>query len=169
VAKTEVLHPQTYPFKSKTAFLAVFLSFHFPGGLPMKTNSSSPLLTDLWGMVRSNNLNVDQLAGSHLRTKGPIVAPGRFGKQTLKIAQHQSTRHHHYQYPPKDVSKSAKESVELNRSTQDIRTEMAEEIRLRWSEIVEGLIQAAKRGDVRAFVVLREEAWGVPVSSAKQK
>jgi hypothetical protein len=52
--------------------------------------------------------------------------------------------------------------------TEDIRTEMAEKIRLRWPEIMEGLIQAAIRGNVRAFLVLREEAWGVPISVGKQ-
>ena len=51
---------------------------------------------------------------------------------------------------------------------QNNRTEMAQEIRLRWPEIMEGLIQAAIRGNVRAFLVLREEAWGVPISGGKQ-
>jgi hypothetical protein len=45
---------------------------------------------------------------------------------------------------------------------------MAEEICLRWPEIVEGLIQAAMRGNVRAFSALRELAWGEPISGIKQ-
>jgi hypothetical protein len=49
-----------------------------------------------------------------------------------------------------------------NWPAQDIRTETAHEIRQRWREIIDGLIEAASRGNVQAFLLLREEAWGVP-------
>jgi hypothetical protein len=55
-----------------------------------------------------------------------------------------------------------------NWPAQDIRTKTAEEIRLRWPKIEGGLIQAAIRGNVRAFLALRDEAWGTPISGAKQ-
>jgi hypothetical protein len=50
----------------------------------------------------------------------------------------------------------------------DVRAKAAAEIRGRWLEIIDGLIEAAIRGNVRAFLVLREEAWGTPISGVKQ-
>jgi hypothetical protein len=50
----------------------------------------------------------------------------------------------------------------------DVDRTPAEEIRLNWLSINEGLIQAAIRGNVRAFLVLREEAWGIPISGSSK-
>jgi hypothetical protein len=55
-----------------------------------------------------------------------------------------------------------------NCPAQDDPTKTAEKIRLTWPEIMDGLIEAAIRGNVRAFLLLREEAWGTPISGAKR-
>jgi len=41
-------------------------------------------------------------------------------------------------------------------------TDTGSTIRLRWLTIVEGLIRAAESGNVKAFELVREEAWGAP-------
>jgi hypothetical protein len=41
-------------------------------------------------------------------------------------------------------------------------TDTRSTIQLRWLSIVEGLIRAAESGNVKAFELAREEAWGAP-------
>jgi hypothetical protein len=41
-----------------------------------------------------------------------------------------------------------------------VRAANAEFVRLSWLEIIQALIREAKRGNVRAFKLLRDEAWG---------
>jgi hypothetical protein len=53
---------------------------------------------------------------------------------------------------------------EYQEITQDCSKEAAMRIRLEWLNIFEGLIRAAERGNVKAFLILREEAWGIPIS-----
>jgi len=45
--------------------------------------------------------------------------------------------------------------------------DMSEDIRLRWPEIAEGIGQKAIKGNLRAYLAMREEAWGIPARWAK--
>jgi hypothetical protein len=58
---------------------------------------------------------------------------------------------------------------QMKRAIKDGQMGIAREIRLRWLSIFDGLVRAAEDGNVQAYDILREEAWGTPASVAPQK
>ena len=58
---------------------------------------------------------------------------------------------------------------QMKRAIKDGQMGIAPEIRLRWLSIFDGLVRAAEDGNVQAYDILREEAWGTPASVAPQK
>ncbi len=58
------------------------------------------------------------------------------------------------------------ENPKSKRLSEDSRTTKSEYVRVNWPTVVDGLIRAAAQGNVRAFLVLRQEAWGDPISGA---
>ena len=72
---------------------------------------------------------------------------------------------------PKDrQSRESKNAIrDYKVAIKDRQMGIAQEIRLRWLSIVDGLIRAAEDGDSEAFLILRDEAWGAPASAAPQK
>jgi hypothetical protein len=65
--------------------------------------------------------------------------------------------------------KVAIKDEQMRLAIKDRQMGIAQEIRLRWLSIVDGLIRAAEDGDSEAFLILRDEAWGAPASAAPQK
>ena len=52
--------------------------------------------------------------------------------------------------------------------TPDIQTATRQDIRLRWSSTIDGLIEAAMHGNVRAFEMVRNELFGTPISGTEE-
>jgi hypothetical protein len=61
------------------------------------------------------------------------------------------------------------ENPKSKRLIEDSRTTKSEYVRLNWPTVVDSLIRAAARGNVRAFLVLRQEAWGDPISGGMKR
>jgi hypothetical protein len=61
------------------------------------------------------------------------------------------------------LSKHSQRAVrDYKEMIRDGGTDTRSTIRLRWLSIVEGLIRAAESGNVKAYELAREEAWGAP-------